>query len=517
MEPAEYRERVSTVLSDSDVPVEARIADALRVGSEYLDLPISFFTRIEAGTQRIVQSTGDHALIQPGETCPLDAAYCRRTVETESPLAIQHADESSVMSESAIETFDLGAYIGARITVQDETYGTVCFADSEPRADPFSEAESYFVELTARLVGQALEHQSYELELAERRREINRKEEVYRAVCEASFDLIVQVDEAGRFTFISSDCKSLLGYSPEWYLGRPFTSMLPDQETANAAEKIHEAVLSGETVVREFFPFEHRTGEQVLVDIRVTPLYAEDVPPEDRTPDDIVGVQGMIRDARGRERNRRMIRVLNRVLRHNVRNDLNVVKGYTELLRDQVDGVGTKYANIIIQKSERLTNLSNTARKLEQQLDTPPEVSSVDIVPVAARLAAEVDEEYPDATVDVRAPESAMAKSSPRLETAVRELLDNAATHAGDAPSITLAVRVDDSKVRVRVADDGPGLPKQDRAVLLSGTETPLVHGSGLGLWLTYWIVESLNGTLRLPEDDEGACIEIVLMRSEGP
>ena len=515
MRSAEYRERVSTALSDPNEPVEARIADALRIGSEYLDLPIAFLTRIESDTQKIVQSTGDHDLIRPGETCPLDAAYCKRTVETESPLAIQHADGSSAVSETAIETFDLGAYIGARITVQDETYGTICFADTDPRPDPFSEAESYFVELTAKLVGQALEHRSYELEIDERRREINRKEEVYRAVCEASFDLIVQVDREGRFTFISSDCKALLGYAPEWYLSRPFTAMLPDQETVDAAEEIHEAVLSGETVVREFFPFEHATGEQVLGDIRVTPLYAEDAPPEDRTPDDIIGVQGMIRDARGRSRNRRMIRVLNRVLRHNVRNDLNVIKGYTELLRGQLDDTGARYADIIIQKSEQLTNLSNTARKLEKQVDTPPEITSVDIVPVAARLAAEVDEEYPDATVDVRTPESAMAESSPRLETALRELLDNAANHAGDAPSITLAVRAENETVRVRVTDDGPGLPEQDRAVLLSGTETPLVHGSGLGLWLTHWIVESLHGTLRLDDGEEGTCIEIELRRSE--
>ena len=515
MRPAEYREQVSSVLSDSDVPVETRITDALRIGSRYLDLPIAFFTRIKSGTQKIVQSTGDHDLIQPGETCPLDAAYCKRTVETESSLAIQHTDGSSAVSEKAVKTFDLGAYIGARITVQDETYGTICFADNEPRPDPFSEAESYFVELTARLVGQALEQRSYEVKINERKREINRKEEVYRAVCEASFDLIVQVDRDGQFTFISSNCKALLGNPPEWYLGRSITAMLPDQETIEVAEEIYEAVLSGETIVREFFPFEHATGEQVLADIRVTPLYAEDVPPEDRTPDDIIGVQGMIRDARERRRNRRMIRVLNRVLRHNVRNDLNVIKGYTELLRKQLDETGARYADIVIQKSEQLTGLSKTARKLEEQIDTPPQITSIDIVPVAARLAAEVDDEYPDATVDVQTPESAVAESSPRLKTALRELLDNAANHAGDAPSITLTVQAKNRKVRVRVTDDGPGLPEQDRAVLLSGTETPLVHGNGLGLWLTHWIVESLNGTLRLNESDEGTCIEVELIRSE--
>jgi sensor histidine kinase regulating citrate/malate metabolism len=39
-------------------------------------------------------------------------------------------------------------------------------------------------------------------------------------------------------------------------------------------------------------------------------------------------------------------------------------------------------------------------------------------------------------------------------------------------------------------------IPEQERAVLQSGTETPLDHTSGLGLWLAVWGVRSLGGTI---------------------
>lgn len=516
MEPIDYREQLYDILGDSHESFESLVSDALHLGAEYLGVSIGFFTRIEDGTQKIVQSVGDHELLQPGATCPLEEAYCQRTVEIESPLAVQDADGSGAVSDTAVETFELGAYIGARIVVRDETYGTICFADTKPRDNAFTEAECYFVELAARLAGQALEQQSYELAVAERDREIRTKNEVYRSVCKASFDLIVRVDSEGRFSFISSGCDDLLGYPSEWYLDRPFTAMLPDQETVSAAKKIYEAVMSGETVVREFFPFEHRNGDQVIVDLRVTPLYAGNVAPENRTPADIVGVQGVIRDARDRQRNRRMIRILNRVLRHNLRNDLNVISGYAEMLRDRLDGEAAGHADKIIDKTARLTSLSTAARELEQNIDTPPEVNSVDIVPVVRQLVSEVDEEFPEATVDLQTPETAAAESSPRLATAIWELLENAAIHAGDAPLITVQVTVDEEFTCIQIGDDGPGLPEQDQAVLLSGNESPLTHGSGLGLWLAYWIIDTLEGQLGLQDNEgEGACLEISLRRSE--
>lgn len=66
----------------------------------------------------------------------------------------------------------------------------------------------------------------------------------------------------------------------------------------------------------------------------------------------------------------------------------------------------------------------------------------------------------------------------------------------------------------ISISDTGPGLPKQERAVLKSGEETSLVHGNGLGLWLVHWIIESINGELKIQEQDRGTCIEISLRRA---
>lgn len=510
-----YREQLYGLFADPGRSFESKVDRALSIGSTYLGMPIAFRTRIDGGVQEIVQASGDHPLIQLGETCPLDRAYCRRTVESESPLAVQDAGRSTAISARAIETFDFGAYIGARVVVDDAIQGTVCFAAGPERDAAFSESETYFVELLARLVGQALERHQYERQLAAREAELHERREIYRAVIDASFDLVFRVDDAGRFSYLSPPIEGLLGYPPDQYLGDPFTEMLPDEGTIQLAGEIYEAVLAGETVEEYFFPLEHRSGGHVYVDLRVTPIYDSAGAAADRSAADIVGVQGMASDATDRYRSERLIRVLNRVLRHNLRNDMNVIGGYAELLQQELTGDPASMATVIAETSDGLVALSETARQLERNLSRPATVEPTDIVPLVTEVATDVGRRHPDASIDVEAPASAIANGAPRLETAIEELVDNAAKHGGTPPVVEVAIEPTDRQVVVRVSDDGPGLPDQERDVLEAGDETPLVHASGLGLWLVHWIVESLDGQLRLLERESGTAIEVRLPRPD--
>lgn len=64
------------------------------------------------------------------------------------------------------------------------------------------------------------------------------------------------------------------------------------------------------------------------------------------------------------------------------------------------------------------------------------------------------------------------------------------------------------------VADKGPGIGPDERAVILSGEETPLQHGSGVGLWLVKWVVRNVGGTLSFG-DGPGTTVEIELPLAE--
>jgi signal transduction histidine kinase len=144
------------VISEYHKSFENKIQELLELGREYLGVQAGFLTEISDGTQLITEASGDHELLQSGESCPLSKAYCRKTVEQEAALTVQHAAVEGWESDTAYEKFGLESYIGAKVMIEREVYGTFCFADDEPRGEPFSNEEETFVELMAEWV-------SYEL------------------------------------------------------------------------------------------------------------------------------------------------------------------------------------------------------------------------------------------------------------------------------------------------------------------------------------------------------------------
>ena len=352
-------------------------------------------------------------------------------------------------------------------------------------------------------------------QLSQRRRELAEKNELYRAIIAASFAFVVQIDiDERRFKFVSPSVEGFLGYAADEMDGEPIDVLMPDEQTSALAREYLDQVADGEAIQVRDFRLENRDGQTVYADMRIVPIYDPSTTDETRTTDDIVGAQVMVRDATERRRREGLISVINRVLRHNVRNELNVINGYAEMLATDLDGDAASKATLIVETADRLISLSKSAREIEANRDQSPNLEPVDVVPIIDETVRKLQSRYPDASMAVDTPETAIAEALPRLEIALWELLDNAAKHGGADPSIEIEVIETDEHVLIAIADDGPGIPESEREVLSTGMEEPLVHGQGLGLWLAYWLVRNLDGEIQIPEYDRGTTVEIRLLKS---
>ncbi|ERH01540.1 MAG: histidine kinase-, DNA gyrase B-, and HSP90-like ATPase [Halonotius sp. J07HN6] len=69
--------------------------------------------------------------------------------------------------------------------------------------------------------------------------------------------------------------------------------------------------------------------------------------------------------------------------------------------------------------------------------------------------------------------------------------------------------------IDIVIADNGPGIPTQERNTIETGDETPLQHGTGLGLWLVYWAISLLGGDVRIDQSSSGTRVTLTLPRAD--
>jgi PAS domain S-box-containing protein len=348
-------------------------------------------------------------------------------------------------------------------------------------------------------------------QLTERETELNEQNELYRGVIDASFGVVFRIDEQGQFTFASPSVEEFLGYSPAELEGQPISVTLPNEATVERAWDEIEPIFDGERNMVRDFPLERKAGTTVFTDVRGVPFYEGSVPAEERTTKDIVGIQLMVRDATKRREREGLISVINRVLRHNMRNKMGIITGYAEMLEERLSGEDAEKASQIKETADQLFDLTESAKQLDEYRDLSPALEPVDIAPMLEDTVSELQMQYPEASVTVNAPDTVVADTHERLKTALWEVLENAAKHGGDPPLIEVDVTDVETGVTIAVRDNGPGIPEIEQEVLESSVETPLVHGEGLGLWLIHWIVTSLDGELETTAGDEGTTVTIRL------
>ncbi len=227
----------------------------------------------------------------------------------------------------------------------------------------------------------------------------------------------------------------------------------------------------------------------------------------------------LARSKRRIERREQRLAVVNRVLRHNVRNDLNAVLGNLSLVGENADDLDAESRERLETAEQCAREVVETAEKARtvQRTIADRSIESLDLDPIVDAAVRRVESSYPAATIDRTGDGSTTVLADAALEEALVELLTNGIVHQADAePTVTLAVSTRPTEVVLTVENPGEPIPESDQRALRQGVETPLEHGSGLGLWLVKWIVDRSGGRLRFPDGDGSRCRIAVELRTAG-
>jgi signal transduction histidine kinase len=203
----------------------------------------------------------------------------------------------------------------------------------------------------------------------------------------------------------------------------------------------------------------------------------------------------------------RRVSVLNRMIRHNLRNETTVLGGHASLIAERVaDPQLRDSAEAVAKSAAVIGGLTEDAKQLQAAFERRPDARGAVPVEPLIEDAAEAARETGAETVAVDV-EPCAALADERLATAVEELATNAPEHGASA--VELSARKVDGDVEITVADDGPGIHESESRVITGrDPETQLEHASGLGLWIVRATADAFDGWLSIETrraDDEGA------------
>lgn len=193
---------------------DRKIGRALELGCEYLGVANAHVTNVDTTIDRheITRAVGSD-LVEEGSVTDLSATYCRKTIMADDILGVANAPEQEWADDPAYQRWNIGCYMGGKLTVDGELLGTVCFANRDPRDVPFTHAEKAFVELITRWVGHAFERRKH-------RQEFRLKEGAMDA---APIGItITDPDRGHEIVYANERFTELTGYSEATIVGRTY-------------------------------------------------------------------------------------------------------------------------------------------------------------------------------------------------------------------------------------------------------------------------------------------------------
>ena len=179
---------------------------------------------------------------------------------------------------------------------------------------------------------------------------------------------------------------------------------------------------------------------------------------------------------------------------HDLRNPLSVATGRLELAAEECS---SPHLDAVADAHGRMERLIDDLLLFAKMGSETLSLTTVDL----AALATECWEPLapPDAELSVEF-DRAVRADRDRLRQLLENLLKNAIDHGGDDVSVTIGEVADG----FYAADDGPGIPPDDRDVVLEAGYTSAEDGTGFGLSIVSQIADAHGWDLVVTESESG-------------
>ncbi len=456
-----------------------------------------------------LHDTDVDALVPIEWTDSLEAVIDRPPVLGEGSLAweVFTAGESQLFEDLSSQE---GAYnqdtpLQSEFIVPLDEEGAVLVSSSDPAV--FDEENMELIEMVCANATAALER-------LERERELRG----FKKAVEHAGHSILITDTDGTIEYVNPAFEEITGYTAAEARGETPRILKSGEHDQRLYTQMWRTILDGEEWHAELIN-EGKDGQQFVVNQTIAPIVGAD-----GNPQQFVAVNHDITERKEMERKlhqqRDNLDLLNQTMRHDIRNDLQLILSYGELLEGSVDETEEDYLETLIQRAESAVERTQNARDIAEvmlQADT-----DLEAVPLPAVLHDELKDAqvaFPSASITVEGDvPSVCVEANDMLSSVFRNLFKNAVKHNDkNSPKVSVSTEVDDDTVVVSVADNGPGVPDDEKAAIFGEGEKGLdSQGTGIGLHLVQTLLDTYGGDIWVDDNDpEGAIFRVELSLSK--
>lgn len=354
--------------------------------------------------------------------------------------------------------------------------------DSE---DAFLREEAQLIDTIAKNLAETLERRVHEREL-----------ELFKRAVEETPHVVMITDATGRIEHVNPAFEHQTGYHRAEAVGSTPAILKSGNQDEDYYTRLWKTITDGEVWADEIIN-RRKDGSLYFVDLVISPITDDE-----GTVHHFVAVEA---DITARRLLEQQLDVLNRILRHNLRNSLNVIEGHLEELeKEKVHPASVESIEAMHDQVSKLLSITSKASTLRRVLrDANWDATECDLSVELRNLQTAINSRHPHVDLRVHVPNGILVRGDQRLIVAIEEAVENAIIHSDRSiPEVAVNVesteRNDTEWVEIVVSDNGPGIPEDQRVTLELGNETPLEHGSGIGLWLINWTIIGFGGELQI-------------------
>ncbi|WP_338740075.1 sensor histidine kinase [Haloplanus salilacus] len=336
--------------------------------------------------------------------------------------------------------------------------------------------------------------------------EQRRAQRKYERLVDNSPDEIGQVTTDGEILAANETMATAFGVSQSELVGEQLSAILPDDVAAGRLEEGRRAITAGSAVT-----FQDSIGVRHFHNVAVpvsTAGRGESIQLVSRE------ITLQKRTERELERKSEKLAMINRLVRHDINNDVQLLMAWADRLDDHVDETGTDIVERIGDTSGHIAELTSIAGNFVESLedDTDIDLERMDLGHVLETEVEKTRATYGDARIVVDDLPRVEVRANELLASVFNNLLNNAVRHNdSDDPTVHVDLRETETDVVVRVADDGPGVPDDRKEAIFGkgsrGVDSP---GTGIGLHLVYTLVEQYGGDVWVEDNEPRGAVFVV-------